>query len=77
MIEQGRGVVPGASSWKNVQKKISETLDIASGISYICVHNSIVHSILYFARYNFVQNKKVSIFMLSRHKNDAYYKIYR
>lgn len=32
---------------------------------------------LYFARYNFVQNKKVSIFMLSRHKNDAYYKIYR
>lgn len=33
--------------------------------------------ILYFARYNFVQNKKVSIFMLSRHKNDAYYKIYR
>ena len=28
-------------------------------------------------RYNFVQNKKVSIFMLSRHKNDAYYKIYR
>ena len=33
--------------------------------------------VLYFARYNFVQNKKVSIFMLSRHKNDAYYKIYR
>lgn len=32
---------------------------------------------LYFVRYNFVQNKKVSIFMLSIHKKDAYYKIYR
>ena len=33
--------------------------------------------LLYFVRYNFVQNKKVSIFMLSIHKKDAYYKIYR
>ena len=33
--------------------------------------------VLYFARYNFVQNKKVSIFMLPKHKNDAYNKIYR
>ena len=32
---------------------------------------------LYFAHYNFVQNKKVSIFMLSRHKRDAYNKIYK
>ena len=39
--------------------------------------NEYMNLLLYFARYNFVQNKKVSIFMLSRHKNDAYYKIYR